>query len=259
MRLLGTLPGRLANIPFVAAPAWSIVLCCAKPSGASSLTGAVVGTEHRDLVLDDLRAVLLQQPREQQRVGPGGLHLLHQVGVALRLGIPLLDAGDLHAERASGALEGVGLALAGRVVGGDQDVRVPDALLVGEAWRGPPSAQRRSGRLGCSCACRTGSRRRARSACRWCPARSGRRRCCRARPSPGRRPGALLRIGISICGAAGVVGADHADHVGVARRRPAHWSGRRSRPTRRSRRGSRRRPGRRPRSGPPASPLRAIS
>ena len=38
VRFCGTWPGTLANIPFAAVPARSIVDCWAKPSGASSLT-----------------------------------------------------------------------------------------------------------------------------------------------------------------------------------------------------------------------------
>src|SRR4029453_2665184 len=106
--------------------------------GGEQLHPPVVRTQHRDLVLDQLGTVLLEDRAEKDGIRPGRLYLLHQVGVAVRLQVVVLDARDLDAERPRGPLERPALALAGRVVRGDQDEGAPHPLVLGEA--GEPGA-----------------------------------------------------------------------------------------------------------------------
>ena len=57
------------NMPFAAVPDSSIVDCVREAVGREQLDVTVVRPEHRDLVLDHLRAVLVDQAAEEDRVG----------------------------------------------------------------------------------------------------------------------------------------------------------------------------------------------
>ena len=114
-------------MPAEAGPASVIVCCVVNPSGAIQPDVTVVRPEHRDLVLDHLGAVLVDQPAEEDRVRPARLDLPEQRLVARRLRVPRLEADDLDAEMLRGLprgrrdAEAVGLLVV-------QDVELRDAL-----------------------------------------------------------------------------------------------------------------------------------
>ena len=187
VRFCGTRPGTLANIPFEAEPARSIVDCWAKPSGASSLTVPLLGPSTATLSL--IRRAPFSSVSPASRTASGAVRgdRAHQAAVAGGRRVPGAEAGDRRCRACAAAPRKVlRLAEAGRVVAGVEDVGALDPLLLGEARQ----AGALVGVVGDDAGVVAPRRVEALRA-RPCAARgstgSGRSACCRARPSPGRR------------------------------------------------------------------------
>ncbi len=119
----------------MASGASSIVCCVVNPSGANSLTSPSFGAEDGDLVLDHLRAVLVDETAEEDGVRIGLADLAEERLVAGGLRIPGLEACDLDPDGLRGVAEvrrdaeAVGLLVV-------EDVDARDALLLGELGHG---------------------------------------------------------------------------------------------------------------------------
>ncbi len=124
-------PGTLANIPAASSPASSIVACWAKPSKASSRTLSL-SPSVATLSWISFAPFWSSRPASTTASGERLGDAVHQLLVVGRVGIPDVEPGDVQPQLLGRADEGVGLAAAGRILGREEHVRAGHALVLRE-------------------------------------------------------------------------------------------------------------------------------